>query len=390
VVDAGIGGAVSGWAPEVILRGGSLDEFGVDVSFEGARALLRVRGEVDVLSAPELDAILDAVIEGGRRLVVLDLAELDFIGGAGLRVIAVGRNRLASSGGLLTIRSLSTNVRRLFDILGLMEAARLERPEADQNPLGPEQTSDAPGTPVSAQVPDLTQHLRGVTSVPADDDVVDGALRLVVALARATVSGADGVSVSLKRHGQLTTVAASDQTISDMDAGQYATGEGPCVDASVAGRWFHVKSLDHETRWPAFIPRAQELGINSILSTPLLSQDRSVGALNIYSRTAAAFESKDQELASVFATEASIILTDAGAAVSDEELTDRLQESLRTREIIAQAQGVVMEREGVSDKDAYVILRRSSHETDRPLRARAKDIVDSTRRAKPVSPVQAR
>jgi len=92
-------------------------------------------------------------------------------------------------------------------------------------------------------------------SRPADPDVVDGVLRLVVALARASVGGADGVSVSLRRHGRLATVAASDQTISDMDASQYATGEGPCVDASVNGRWFHAESLDSETRWPAFTPR---------------------------------------------------------------------------------------------------------------------------------------
>jgi GAF domain-containing protein len=145
--------------------------------------------------------------------------------------------------------------------------------------------------------------------VPADDDLVDAALRLVVALARATVSGADGVSVSLRRHGRLATVAASDQTISDMDRDQYATGEGPCVDASNNGRWFHVESLAHETRWPSFTPRARKLGINTILSTPLLAHSQPVGALNIYSRTRAAFSVKEQELASVFATEASVILT---------------------------------------------------------------------------------
>ena len=133
----------------------------------------------------------------------------------------------------------------------------------------------------------------------------------MVALARATVGGADGVSVSLRRHGHLATVAASDQTISDMDASQYATGEGPCVDASVKGRWFHAESLDTETRWPAFTPRAQALGINAILSSPLLVEDRPVGALNIYSRTAMAFAPKDQELASVFAAEASLVLTSA-------------------------------------------------------------------------------
>jgi len=39
--------------------------------------------------------------------------------------------------------------------------------------------------------------------MPADPDVVDGALRLVVDLARSCVDGADGVSVSLVHNGVL-------------------------------------------------------------------------------------------------------------------------------------------------------------------------------------------
>jgi hypothetical protein len=80
------------------------------------------------------------------------------------------------------------------------------------------------------------EDLRRVTALPADPDVVDGALRLIVELARISIRGADGVSVSLKRHGVLSTVAASDQTILAMDADQYSTGQGPCVDASVKGQ----------------------------------------------------------------------------------------------------------------------------------------------------------
>lgn len=101
-------------------------------------------------------------------------------------------------------------------------------------------------------------------------------------------------SISLRRHGPLATVAASDQTISERDFHQYATGEGPCVDASRQGRWFHVETLGSETRWPAFTPRARTLGINAILSSPLLAGGRPVGAPNIYSRAAVAFAPKDQ------------------------------------------------------------------------------------------------
>jgi GAF domain-containing protein len=162
-----------------------------------------------------------------------------------------------------------------------------------------------------------------------------------------------------------------------MDANQYATGEGPCVAASVEGRWFHVESLEAETRWPAFTPRAKALGINATLSSPLLARDRPVGALNIYSRSVAAFAPKDQELASVFATEASIILTDAGAGVTDDQLAERLQAALWARNIIAKAQGVIMEREGVGEQAAYAVLRRFSQRTNTPLLERAEDIVAS-------------
>ena len=95
-------------------------------------------------------------------------------------------------------------------------------------------------------------------------------------------------------------MAASDQTITEMDADQYLTAEGPCVDASIQGRWFHAGSLETETRWPSFTPRARALGIMAILSSPLKALGRPVGALNIYSRTASTFDVEAQEAAAVF------------------------------------------------------------------------------------------
>ena len=248
--------------------------------------------------------------------------------------------------------------------------------------LDAEQSSEIVEAVLGTGPYDVPPHVGKITTIPADTEVVDGALRLVVALARATVGGADGVSVSLRRHGHLATVAASDQTIADMDASQYATGEGPCVDASVNGRWFHAESLDTETRWPAFTPRAQALGINAILSSPLLAEDRPVGALNIYSRTAMAFAPKDQELASVFATEASLVLTSAGVDVTDEQLSSRRNEALATRRLIAQAEGVIMEREGVEADGAYSMLCDYSRTSNRPFREWAEDVVASTQRSR--------
>jgi hypothetical protein len=249
--------------------------------------------------------------------------------------------------------------------------------------LGDRHPHGRSGVPVGSGPLQPVPDLGGVTAIPADDDLVDGALRLVVALARATVGGADGVSVSLRRNGRLSTVAASDQTILDMDAHQYGTGEGPCVDASAEGRWFHAEALEDESRWPRFTPRAQLLGINSILSSPLHAWKRPVGALNIYSRTPSAFASEDQKLASIFASEASIILTDAEVDVTEEERSARFQRALGVRRLIAQAQGVIMEREGVSEEDAYTALRLYSQRSGQSLLSRAREVTASTRRPQP-------
>ena len=109
-----------------------------------------------------------------------------------------------------------------------------------------------------------------------------------------------------------------------------------------------------------------------------------MGALNIYSNAERAFGVAEQELAALFATEASGILTNAAVHVSAEQVGARLSDALRAREVIAQAQGVIMEREGVSAEEASAHLRRASRHADMPMRQHADDVVASARR--PVTP----
>jgi hypothetical protein len=300
---------------------------------------------------------------------------LDYLGPAGLLAVSNAEKRLAVVGIALTIKSPSGLVNRLLGIVELSEVSRLESLPGGQH-LGPEQRERPAQT---AQLgPSLpAQDLRRITALPVDPDVIDGALRLIVELARISIEGADGVSVSLLRHGVLSTVAASDQTIMAMDADQYSTGQGPCVDASIKGHWFHAESLDTETRWPAFTPQARGLGIKAILSSPLRAFEKPVGALNIYSLTAESFEVKDQESAAVFARQASVILSDARAGVSDTQMAIRFQEALRIREMITLAKGIIMGRQGIDADSASKVLLRSALTQGLPLRKRAESMVHS-------------
>jgi transcriptional regulator with GAF, ATPase, and Fis domain len=215
--------------------------------------------------------------------------------------------------------------------------------------------------------------------VRSSTDVVDAALRLVTALADATVDNADGVSVTLERHGRLMTVAASNDKVLTMDRHQYETGEGPCLDAKANGRWYYIESLDDETRWPTFVPLALSQGIHSILSSPLMTSERPQGALNIYSSEQHAFGKHEQELAALFADQASEILTTAGPPVSDEESNRRFAEGLATRRTIHQAQGVIMARDNMTEDEAIRSMFRAARAAQLTVLSYAMQIVASTR-----------
>lgn len=366
--------------------------FGVAVSVAGSEATVIVRGEVGTLTAPGLGAALEAVVDQGHRRVVVDLADLTFGDDAG-RLMFLGR--LRGLAGELTIRSPAVLPGGLH-ITGL-SGFNLDQSESEAGrdwtdpgslPAGPTPScglgaEEPPGPPVPVPPAEPepggpTAGLLRVAAVPANEDVLDAALRLVVALARVTVAGADGVSVSLRRRGVLTTVAASDDTVSGMDRDQYATGEGPCVSAAAAGHWFHVESLAEEARWAAFIPRARARGINSILSTPLRTRTKPVGALNLYSYQARAFSGPSLELASLFAAQASDLVAAAAVDFTVDVLTRQLQDALRGRDLISGARGVLMERHRVPAGAANAALRRSSRQADVTLHRYAETILAST------------
>ncbi|HSP27419.1 MAG TPA: GAF domain-containing protein, partial [Ilumatobacteraceae bacterium] len=201
---------------------------------------------------------------------------------------------------------------------------------------------------------------RSPAFVRSSTDVVDAALRLVTSLADATVTNADGVSVTLERHGQLMTVAASNDQVLQMDSHQYDTGQGPCLAAKADGRWFYIESLEEESRWPDFVPLALGQGIHSILSSPLMANDRPQGALNIYSSKANAFGTTEQRLAELFADQASEILTTAGSYLDDMQANRRFADALTARQTINRAQGVLMHRDAMTGEAATAAMPRTS------------------------------
>jgi anti-anti-sigma factor len=80
-----------------------------------------VRGRVDSASAGEMEKSLASAFNAPGQRAVLDLAGLDYISSAGLRVVLMLAKRAKQTGGRLLLCGLSASVREVFEISGFLK-----------------------------------------------------------------------------------------------------------------------------------------------------------------------------------------------------------------------------------------------------------------------------
>lgn len=85
---------------------------------DAERVRVRVRGELDMATAPSLDGVLRTLL-GCHERVLLDLDELAFIDMSGLRVVLAAAEEASRDGGALTVTRGSSQVRRLIALVAL-------------------------------------------------------------------------------------------------------------------------------------------------------------------------------------------------------------------------------------------------------------------------------
>ena len=204
---------------------------------------------------------------------------------------------------------------------------------------------------------------------------VQGTLQEIVDLAERAVDGCEAAGIFVEDHGTVITAAASSAFVMVVDQLQIDAGEGPCLDASRRNSTVYAADLIDDQRWPLFAQSAVAAGVRSVLAYPL-SADRP-SALNLYARLPAAFGATDRAQALLFATLAGLALDSAAERASEGKRADNLIEALRTRELIGQAQGILMERERITSGQAFDVLRRASQHMNIKLREVAEALVET-------------
>jgi anti-anti-sigma factor len=87
----------------------------------GEPLVVSVRGEVDLATAPELEASVRDAFAIRPEAVLLDLRALTFIDSSGLRVLVALANEAGERKARLLLRNVPRHAERVLDLTGLAE-----------------------------------------------------------------------------------------------------------------------------------------------------------------------------------------------------------------------------------------------------------------------------
>jgi GAF domain-containing protein len=200
---------------------------------------------------------------------------------------------------------------------------------------------------------------------------VEDVLSDVTAAAKELIPGTDTAGVLLiGKGGKFDSVAGTSDLPHLLDELQMTFNEGPCVEAALDELIVRTEDFRSEKRWPKYSAAAVEIGVLSGLSFKLYTAERTAGALNLFAFEPNAFDAEDE-------TTGVVLAAHAAAAILASRHGEQLESALTTRDRIGQAKGIIMERFGVDDVQAFEMLRQLSQDSNTRLIDIAQRVIDT-------------
>jgi GAF domain-containing protein len=218
---------------------------------------------------------------------------------------------------------------------------------------------------------DLARRMAELARASAAPRSVEDVLSDVTATALELIPGTDTAGVLLVgKGGKFDSLAGTDDLPHRLDELQVTLNEGPCVEAALDEVIVRTDDFRSEERWPKYSPAVVEIGVLSGLSVKLYTADRTAGALNLFAFKPNAFDATDE-------TTGVVLAAHAAAAILASRRGEQLESALSTRDRIGQAKGIIMERFGVNDVQAFEMLRKLSQDGNTRLVDVAQRVIDT-------------
>jgi len=196
-------------------------------------------------------------------------------------------------------------------------------------------------------------------------------LERLVELAGAELSqGAGGAhcSVTVSRSHRPITVCSTDPETAAMDELQYASKQGPCLEAIRSGHQVEVVDFRTETRWPEYAAAMTESGMRSVLAVPIVPMTSAGAALNCYSPGPGPVSEEVRNALLAFTKVAARAVSFSVKLQAQTERAADLAAAMESRSAINLASGVIMAQTGCGQRQAVDILMRASSNRNVKLR----------------------
>ena len=92
----------------------------------GTETVICLSGQLDTLSAPDLEKEITNILEGNAQIVVLDGRKLTYISSAGLRLLLILQKKMSQKGGTFVLRNIQDSIMEIFKITGFSSFLTIE------------------------------------------------------------------------------------------------------------------------------------------------------------------------------------------------------------------------------------------------------------------------
>lgn len=130
---------------------------------------------------------------------------------------------------------------------------------------------------------------------------------------------------------------------------------------------------------------ARKTGLISLLSVPLVTREKVIGTINIYTKQKRTFSEDEISFVRVVAGQAAIAIENA-RLMSE---TVEMKRALETRKVVERAKGILQVKYNLTEQEAYLRLRNESRRLRRPMKDLAEAIIlsdDMNNKGKPSLP----
>ena len=96
----------------------------INVTKENDKVIIELEGRLDTTTAPSLEETFKEELVDARELVV-DLAKLEYISSAGLRVL-LSAQKVMNKQGSMVIKNVNEEIQEIFEVTGFVDILTIE------------------------------------------------------------------------------------------------------------------------------------------------------------------------------------------------------------------------------------------------------------------------